>query len=137
MIWFWRSSARPLSCATGGNMQNSSSLLMATLITIAAATLANWSFAQPSPGSSPRSGTHLITLGTKAGPTPGVGRAQSSNLLTVNGTLYVIDAGDGVTRRLTRLGTNFRNIGTIFITHPHSDHTSGLGALMSVVYDAN
>jgi ribonuclease BN (tRNA processing enzyme) len=48
----------------------------------------------------------------------------------------VIDAGDGVTRRLTRLGTNFRNIANIFITHPHSDHTSGLGALMTVVYDA-
>ena len=42
-----------------------------------------------------------------------------------------------MTRRLTRLGTNFRNIGVIFITHPHSDHTSGLGALMSIVYDAN
>jgi ribonuclease BN (tRNA processing enzyme) len=55
----------------------------------------------------------------------------------VNGVQYVIDAGDGVTRRLTRLGTNFRAIDTIFITHPHSDHTSGLGALMSVIYDAN
>jgi ribonuclease BN (tRNA processing enzyme) len=55
----------------------------------------------------------------------------------VNGTPYVIDAGDGVTRRLTRLGTNFRAIDNIFITHPHSDHTSGLGALMSVIYDAN
>ena len=42
-----------------------------------------------------------------------------------------------MTRRLTRLGTNFRNIDDIFITHPHSDHTSGLGALMSVIYDAN
>ena len=81
-------------------------------------------------------GTRVITLGTKSGPTPGVGRAQASNLLIVNGAQYVIDAGDGVTRRLTRRGTNFRNIGNIFITHPHSDHTSGLGALMTVVYDA-
>src|SRR5262249_39818961 len=32
--------------------------------------------------------------------------------------------------------SNFRNIGSIFITHPHSDHTSGLGALMSIIYDA-
>jgi ribonuclease BN (tRNA processing enzyme) len=118
-------------------MRKSRFLLIATLITIAAATMSGWSWAQPSPGSSPRTGTRLITLGTKAGPSPGVGRAQSSNLLIVNGALYVIDAGDGVTRRLTRLGTNFRDIGTIFITHPHSDHTSGLGALMSVMYDAN
>jgi ribonuclease BN (tRNA processing enzyme) len=64
-----------------------------------------------------------------------VGRAQSSNLLVINGGQYVIDAGDGVTRRLTRLGTNFRNIDNIFITHPHSDHTGGLGALMTVMYD--
>ena len=35
-----------------------------------------------------------------------------------------------------KLGTNFRNLDTIFITHPHSDHTSGLAALMSDIYDA-
>ena len=58
-------------------------------------------------------------------------------LLIVNGTLYVIDAGDGVARRLTRLGVNFRDIENIFITHPHSDHTSGLGPLMSDIFDAN
>jgi ribonuclease BN (tRNA processing enzyme) len=85
---------------------------------------------------SSKKGTRVITLGTRSGPYPTVGRAQASNLLIVNGTQYVIDAGDGVTRRLTRLGTNFRNIGNIFITHAHSDHTSGLGALMTVVYDA-
>jgi ribonuclease BN (tRNA processing enzyme) len=84
-----------------------------------------------------KSGTRLITLGTRSGPTPTVGRAQSSNLLIVNGALYVIDAGDGVTRRLTRLGANFRDIGNIFITHPHSDHTGGLAALLTVIYDAN
>jgi len=58
-------------------------------------------------------------------------------LLVVNDAQYIIDAGDAVTRRLTKLGTNFRNIDNIFITHPHSDHISGLGALMSVVYDAD
>jgi ribonuclease BN (tRNA processing enzyme) len=42
-----------------------------------------------------------------------------------------------VTRRLIRLGTNFRNIDDVFITHPHSDHTGGLGALMGVIYDLN
>jgi ribonuclease BN (tRNA processing enzyme) len=64
-------------------------------------------------------------------------RVLAAWALIVNGALYVIDAGDGVTRRLTRLGTNFHDIGTIFITHPHSDHTSGLGALTSVIHDAN
>src|SRR6516165_2731077 len=113
------------------------SMPAATLVVVGALLLAVASFAQTGgPAPAPKSGTRLITLGTRSGPTPTVGRAQSSNLLIVNGTQYIIDAGDGVTRRLTRLGTNFRNIGTIFITHPHSDHTSGLGALMTVMYDA-
>lgn len=49
-----------------------------------------------------KSGTRLITLGTLAGPPPRAHRAQSSNQLTVNGTRYVIDAGDGVVRRLAK-----------------------------------
>jgi ribonuclease BN (tRNA processing enzyme) len=118
-------------------MQNSARLLLvAGLLTITGMMLAAGGRAQlGAPSTKP--GTRLITLGTRAGPTPTVGRAQSSNLLIVNGAQYVIDAGDGVARRLTRLGTNFRAIDTIFITHPHSDHISGLGALMSAIYDGN
>jgi hypothetical protein len=41
----------------------------------------------------------LVTLGTAAGPSLRPHRAQSSNLLIVNGTYYVIDAGDGVAWR--------------------------------------
>jgi hypothetical protein len=43
--------------------------------------------------------TRLITLGTVAGPPPRAHRTQFSNLLIVNDTLYVVDAGDGVARR--------------------------------------
>jgi ribonuclease BN (tRNA processing enzyme) len=118
------------------NMRRSSSLLIASLIIIGIVSLAGWSQAQVSGGASPeKSVTRLITLGTRSGPQPMIGRAQTSNLLIVNGAQYLIDAGDGVTRRLIRLGTNFRNIDDVFITHPHSDHTGGLGALMGVIYD--
>ena len=75
-------------------------------------------------------GTKLITLGTAGGPQPRKDRAQASNLLVVNGTLYLIDAGGGVTRRIVQTGYDFRKIGKIFITHPHSDHTAGLATLM-------
>jgi ribonuclease BN (tRNA processing enzyme) len=81
------------------------------------------------------SGARLITLGTSAGPPPRAHRAQSSNLLTVNGTHYVVDAGDGIARRLTQAAINVREIGIVFITHHHDDHTAGLGTLLSVAWD--
>jgi ribonuclease BN (tRNA processing enzyme) len=46
-----------------------------------------------------------------------------------------MDAGDGVTRRITHARFNVRDVGTIFITHHHDDHTAGLGTLMSVAWD--
>ena len=66
---------------------------------------------------------------------PRAGRCRArphpvSNLLVVNGALYLIDAGDNVTRRIVQAGHDFRKIGKIFITHPHSDHTAGLATLM-------
>jgi len=38
-----------------------------------------------------KAGTRLITLGTAAGPSLRAGGAQSSNLLIVNGALYVVE----------------------------------------------
>jgi hypothetical protein len=51
-----------------------------------------------------KTGTRLITLGTGSGPLPKPHQAQSSNLLSVNGAHYIVDAGDGVTRRLAKHG---------------------------------
>ena len=75
--------------------------------------------------------TTLITLGTRGGPLPTPDRAQTSNLLVVNDTLYLIDTGGAVTMRLAQSGYDFRKVGKIFITHPHSDHTDGLATLLN------
>jgi ribonuclease BN (tRNA processing enzyme) len=75
-------------------------------------------------------GTRLVVLGTGGGPLPRKDRTQTSNLLVVNGALYVVDAGDNVTRRIVQAGEDFRKVGKIFITHPHSDHTMGLATLL-------
>jgi ribonuclease BN (tRNA processing enzyme) len=117
-------------------MQRLSSLLLATLIGISITALAHNSVAQTSAAAS-KTGTRLITLGTSAGPIPRPHRAQSSNLLTVNGVHYVVDAGDGVARRLAKARIDVRDVGTIFITHHHDDHTAGLGTLMSAAWDQN
>jgi ribonuclease BN (tRNA processing enzyme) len=76
------------------------------------------------------SGTHLVMLGTAGGPLPRDDRAQPANLLAVDGALYLIDAGDGVTRRIGQAGYDFREIGKIFLTHLHGDHTAGLAPLL-------
>jgi ribonuclease BN (tRNA processing enzyme) len=107
------------------------SILVATAIAVAVAgPVAKTAFAQT------KAGTWLITLGTAGGPVPRAHRAQSSNLLIVNGTPYLVDAGDGTARRLAKLRFNFRSLGTIFITHGHNDHTGGLGLLLSTQWGA-
>ncbi|AMN43025.1 MBL fold metallo-hydrolase [Rhodoplanes sp. Z2-YC6860] len=83
-------------------------------------------------GAAPPSGVRLITLGTTAGPLPRKDRAQFSNALIVNETPYLIDAGDGVARRLVQAGIDFTKIGRVFITHNHGDHTMGIPNLISV-----
>jgi ribonuclease BN (tRNA processing enzyme) len=84
-----------------------------------------------------KAGNRLVTLGTLGGPFPRARQANSSNLLIVNGALYLIDAGDGVTRRLAKASIDIREIGTIFLTHHHIDHTASLGTLMSVAWVQN
>lgn len=90
---------------TETNMQKLSSLLFPALISISIIALAHETRAQTSAGPS-KAGTRLITLGTSGGPNPRAHQAQSSNLLIVNGVLYVIDAADGVARRLAKAGIN-------------------------------
>jgi ribonuclease BN (tRNA processing enzyme) len=85
--------------------------------------------AQPVPQT--QTGTIIITLGTAGGPRPRVHRAQSANMLLVNGTPYLIDAGENVVRRIVGAGVDFLKVGRVFITHPHSDHTLGLPALLA------
>lgn len=76
----------------------------------------------------------LITLGTIAGPVPTADRAQTSNLLIVNGQYYLIDAGANAARRVAQAGVAVPQIDNIFITHEHSDHTAGLPFLLSVAW---
>ena len=80
--------------------------------------------------------TRLILLGTKGGPTPSKFRAPASAVLIVAGKPYLIDCPDGTARQLALAGVDPTAIGDVFITHQHSDHMAGLGALLLLAWGA-
>lgn len=75
------------------------------------------------PGPVPSSGTHLVLLGTQGGPIPGK-RAAVSSALVVDGSIYLIDAGSGLTLRFSEAGLDFKRVRAMFVTHLHSDHVA-------------
>lgn len=73
-----------------------------------------------------------ITLGTMGGPIPNATHSQPSNAMVVNGKKYIIDAGDGTAGQLSKAGLSIEDVQSIFISHLHFDHTSGLPAILSL-----
>ena len=63
----------------------------------------------------------LTLLGTGC-PIPSHLRYGPSSLVSYEGTNYLIDAGSGVTQRLSEAGIKPGEIDYFFITHLHSDH---------------
>jgi ribonuclease BN (tRNA processing enzyme) len=83
-----------------------------------------------------KSGTRIILLGTKGGPTVGTsGRSNASTLLLIDGEAYVVDCGYGVTRQLISAGA--QGVRYIFITHHHSDHDLEYGPLLYNTWVSN
>lgn len=73
----------------------------------------------------------LVLLGTGGGPNVREKRSQPSNLLVVNGTVYMIDVGVGALSRLASAGYQPVEVDQLFITHHHIDHDGGLADLMA------
>jgi ribonuclease BN (tRNA processing enzyme) len=75
--------------------------------------------------------TRLILLGTGGGPRIAVpGRARPANLLLVNGVVYVVDCGSGVSQQLVSAGVPLDTLRYVFLTHHHSDHNLDYGNLI-------
>lgn len=74
--------------------------------------------------------THVVLLGTGT-PNAEPERAGSSVAVVVDSTVYIVDAGPGIVRRVNAAGQMGiaplapSNLKTLFITHLHSDHTLG------------
>lgn len=74
--------------------------------------------------------TRLILLGTAGGPAVKKERAQPANAVVVAGGVYIVDAGDGVSRQMALAGLSLKDLRAIFITHHHSDHMADYGTLL-------
>jgi ribonuclease Z len=75
--------------------------------------------------SSAQSDFRVTLLGT-ASPAPRVDRSGASTLVEAGDLKLLFDAGRGVPVRLSQIGVPTGRIDALFITHFHSDHTSGI-----------
>ena len=70
----------------------------------------------------------IVLLGTGC-PSPSHLRYGPSSLIEYKDEKILIDAGSGVTQRLSQVGVKPSEIDAIFITHLHSDHIVDLSTL--------
>jgi ribonuclease BN (tRNA processing enzyme) len=79
----------------------------------------------------PAHGTHVVLLGTQGGPNFNTERAESANAVIVDRTPYIVDLGEGALAAMRRAGIAFRNVGRVFLTHLHDDHSAGVTSFLS------
>lgn len=74
----------------------------------------------------------LLILGSSAA-VPTGSNSPTSQILSVSGLPYLIDAGEGVQERLRTFKVRFQKIPVIFISHLHGDHVLGLPGLIGTM----
>ncbi|HXE90145.1 MAG TPA: MBL fold metallo-hydrolase [Terriglobales bacterium] len=72
----------------------------------------------------------VITLGTGF-PRPSNERAGPATAVVVKDKVFLVDAGRGVVMRLAATEFPLKSVRAVFLTHLHSDHTSGLPDLFT------
>lgn len=61
-------------------------------------------------------------------------RHQTSQLIFIEGQLYLMDCGEGTQLLLKRYGVKIQRINNIFISHLHGDHYLGVMGLLSTLH---
>jgi ribonuclease Z len=64
---------------------------------------------------------------------PTTKRNPSSQLVDVNGKLFMIDCGEGTQLQMRKFGARMSKLHSIFISHLHGDHVFGLPGLISTL----
>ena len=91
----------------------------------------------PPPPAPLPAGTHLVLLGTQAGPGVSLTRGQTASVVVVDGVPYLFDCGYGTVRQLTASNIGVTRINSVFLSHLHNDHTSDLVALFAHQFTGN
>lgn len=72
---------------------------------------------------------HVAMCGTGS-PLPSRDRTGACTAVIANGRIFVFDSGEGSGETLAAMGMPLGQVEAVFLTHLHSDHFEGLGALM-------
>lgn len=71
----------------------------------------------------------LYTLGCGSAK-PSLAHNPSSTVMSVNGSLFMFDCGEGAQKMMQKMRLSFSRLNHIFLTHLHGDHIFGLPGLI-------
>lgn len=74
-------------------------------------------------------GLHVVLCGSGS-PLPDPSRAGPCTMIIAGKQVFIVDAGEGSSRKLAAMGLPMGRIDALYLTHFHSDHIDGLGPMM-------
>jgi ribonuclease BN (tRNA processing enzyme) len=75
---------------------------------------------------------HIVTLGTSHGDSTPT-RFNSSTLLEIGDSLFLVDAGAPVNALMTMKGYSHKKLRAVFVSHTHDDHIGGVPGLVKSI----
>jgi ribonuclease Z len=118
----------PASARSGHRQAHATLFLLVILLAVRGSTPALTQTLTPP--AQPQTALRAILLGTGY-PRPDPERAGPATAVAAGDKVFLVDAGRGVVLRLAATDIALKSIRAVFLTHLHSDHTSGLPDLFA------